>query len=131
MAKQRRTTADDVAILNPDEAEALKKEISFKLRVGKNFWRPLHMRMDYWYSMYLLLDPIQQMKPLGVRRFISNEPHTAVDAAISILTRNDSFWRIEQMDDPTMPREERRTVGKIERTLQGLMLATDEKFTPP
>ncbi len=129
MAKQRRTTTVDEAILSAEEQDALKKEISFKLRVGKNFWRPLHMRMDYWYSMYLLLDPIQQMKPLGVRRFISNEPHTAVDSAISILTRNDSFWRIEQMEDPTMQREERRTVGKIERTLQGLMLATDENFT--
>lgn len=125
----KRTTTIEDAILSDDEAGALKAEIGFKLRVGKNFWRPAHMRMDYWASMYFLLDPIQQVKPLGYRRFISNEPRTSVDAAVSILTRNDSFWRIEQMEDPTIGKEERRTIGKIERLLKGVVDDADELFS--
>lgn len=125
----RRTTSVESAVLDEAAAEALKIEIGLKLRVGKNFWRPLHVRQDYWASMYLLLDPIQQMKPLGYRRFISNEPRTSVDAAVSILTRNDSFWRIEEMDNPQLGKEERRNIGKVERMLDGVVTDADELLT--
>ena len=117
------------ALLSDIEAQSLKEEVGFKLRVGKNYWRPLHLRQDYWATMYLLLDPIQQMKPLGYRRFISNEPRTALDAAVSILTRNESFWRIEEMDNPNNSKEDRRTIGKIERMLQGVINDADLSFT--
>ncbi len=119
----------DEALLGADEAEGLKKVVTNRLRHGKMFWRPLHLRQDLWMSMYLLMDPIQQMKPLGYRRFISNEPRTSVDAAVSILTRNDSFYRIEQNADPLQNPDERRIIGKIERTLDGLVADADELFT--
>jgi hypothetical protein len=128
MAKRRTTTVDD-AVLDDQAAEALRHEIGFKLRVGKNYWRSLHMRMDYWASLYLLLDPIQQMKPLGYRRFISNEPRTAVDAALSILTRNDSFWRIDEMENPQLGADERRNIGRVERMLKGVIDEADTIFT--
>lgn len=124
MAKVR-----DDALLSVEDAEALKKTITQRLRYGKQFWRPLHARMDLWYSMYLLMDPIQQIKPLGYRRYISNEPRTAVDAAVSILTRNDSFYRIEQLEMPGENAEIGRTIGKIERTLDGMISDADELFT--
>lgn len=128
MAKKRTTTVAD-AILDDNAAEALKKEVGFKLKMAKNYWRPLNTRQDYWSSMYLLLDPIQQMKPLGYRRFVSNEPRTSVDSAVSILTRNDSFWRIDQMVDPLIGQDERRSIGRVENLLKGLIEDADESFT--
>jgi hypothetical protein len=128
MAKKRTTTITD-SILPDDQADALKKEIGFKLKMAKNYWRPLNTRQDYWSSMYLLLDPIQQMKPIGYRRFVSNEPRTSVDSAVSILTRNDSFWKIDQMQDPLIGMDERRSIGRIEDVLKGLIEDADESFT--
>ncbi len=74
----------------------MKQRISSLIRMGRDYWRPLHRRMDYWASMYLLFDEIQQSKPAGYRRFISNEPRTAVDSAVAIMTRNNAFWRIDK-----------------------------------
>ncbi len=115
--------------LKPELAEELKNEISWRIRAGKIFWRPLNVRQDYWASMYLLLDPVQQMKPLGYRRFVSNYPRSAVDTAISILTRNDSFWRIEDHDSPQDNQEARLFKGKIERMLGGVINEFDQTFT--
>lgn len=117
------------AMLPPPEAQTLKETVMRRLRYGQQYWKPLHQRMDYWYSMYLLLDAIQQMKPLGYRRFISNEPRTAVDAAINILTRNDAFWRIERSGMHNESLEEIEHISKIERTLQGIIDDADELFT--
>ncbi len=115
--------------LDPTLAEALKNEISWTIRAGKIFWRPLHVRMDYWAEMYLLLDPVQQLKPLGYRRFVSNYPHSAIDAATSILTRNDSFWRIEDHESPEDNPESRQFRGKITRMLNGMITDFDDLFT--
>lgn len=117
------------ALLDDIEQADLRQVVAQRLIQGKQFWRPLHARMDLWMSMYMLMDPIQQMKPLGYRRFISNEPRTAIDAAVSILTRNDSFFRIEQMAMPGENTEVRSTIGKIERTLDGMISDADELFT--
>lgn len=122
-------TALETALLNPDEQNTLKAVVSQRLMQGKQYWRPLHARMDLWMSMYMLMDPIQQMKPLGYRRFISNEPRTAIDSAVSILTRNDSFYRIEQMAMPGENTQVRSTIGKVERTLDGMIADADELFT--
>jgi hypothetical protein len=114
------------ALLTPLEAAAMKERISTLIVFGSLYWRPLHMRMDYWASLYFLLDQIQQMKPLGYRRFISNEPRTAVDTAVSIMTRNDAFWRIDLNQMEAENKEERDKIGKIERTLQGVVIDVDE-----
>lgn len=100
-----------------------------RLRYGKNFWKPAHSRMDYWSMMYFLQDVVQQMKPVGYRRFISNEPHTAVDLAMSILTRNDAFWRIALFEQTSENAEQRRLIGKVERALQGIIYDIDEMFS--
>lgn len=98
-----------------------------RLNWGRLFWKPLHDRMDYGLTMYLLLDPIQQAKPTGYRRFVSNDPRTAVDAAVSILTRNDPFWRIDMPYG--MGQDERERVGMIERGLDGIVDDLDAMFT--
>ncbi len=117
------------ALLTPEQAEQMKQRIAVLIAFGNTYWRPLHARMDYWASMYFLLDQIQQMKPLGYRRFISNEPRTAIDTAVSIMTRNDAFWRIDLNQMEAENKEERDKIGKIERTLQGVIIDIDEMFS--
>lgn len=113
-------------LLTDEEQKELRQEISAFLTFGKQYWWPLHARMDYWMGMYLMLDVVQQMKPYGFRRFISNDGRTAVDRAASILTRNESFWRIDLNQDEVEDPEGRRLIGKIERTLQGMIYDVDE-----
>ena len=129
MAEEELDDVDRDQLLDDGEAEALRQEIGTWLAFGKQYWWPLHARMDFWMSMYLMLDVIQQMKPYGFRRFVSNEPRTAVDRAVSILTRNDSFWRIDLSQDETENPDQRRLIGKIERTLQGIVYDMDELFS--
>ena len=115
--------------LSKVDADKLKATVETRLTYGKRFWGPLHTRMDYWAAMYFLLDVVQQLKPLGYRRFISNDPRTAVDAAVSILTRNEAFWRIPLNEVASENTAERERIGKIERTLQGIVYDMDELFT--
>lgn len=122
-------TIPEEARLNDSEAKALQQEIGTRLHFGKQYWWPLHARMDYWASMYFMLDAIQQMKPLGYRRFISNDPRTAVDAAASIMTRNDPFWRIDLFVSEVENAETRMSIGKCERMLQGIIYDADELFS--
>jgi len=117
------------ALLNKKDSDELRRSITTKLVYGKRFWSPLHVRQDYWAAMYFLLDVIQQYKPIGYRRFISNEPRTALDAAQSILTRNESFWRIPLNEATDENADERRRIGKVERTLQGIIYDVDENFS--
>ncbi len=119
-----------VVIPGSNGDDDLKNMILRRLREGKDVWRPLHTRMDLWSNMYFLLDPIQQMKPIGIaRRFVSNEPRTGPDAAISILTRNPIGWKIDLTNAEDENGEERRTIGRIERTLGGLFWDIDELFS--
>lgn len=115
----------EVAPYGPEPA-GFKSVISQRLNWGRLFWKPLHDRMDYGMVMYLLLDPVQQMKPVGYRRFISNDPRTAIDSAVNILTRNQPFWRIDMAYD--MAQRERESVGKIERGLAGIIDDLDMMF---
>lgn len=96
----------------------------------KTYWRPLNIRQDYWLNMYMLMDAVQQSKALGVqRRFVSNEPRTGVDAAHAILTRNPTPWRIPLRGAEDENQDQRRRVGRIERTLEGLVYDMDELFS--
>lgn len=109
--------------------EDIRTKILTRLQYGKDYWRPLHARMDYWALMYHMQDVIQQMKPVGYRRFVSNEPHTAVDLAASILTRNDAYWRIALFEQANENSEERHLIGKVERTLQGIVYDIDDMLS--
>ncbi len=111
------------------QLDMLKDALLTRQRQLKNYWRPLNLRQDYWLQMYRLMDVLQQSKPLGVaRRFISNEPRTGVDAAWAILTRNPTVWRIPLKGAEDENQEVRRAVGRIERTLEGLVYDLDELF---
>ena len=115
-------------MVNPDDREQadLKAHIASLMFWGRQYWKPLHDRMDYGLTLYLLLDPIQQAKPVGYRRFVSNDPRTAIDTGVNLLTRNYPYWR---GDMPTgMHREERERVGKIEQAMSGLVDAFDYLF---
>ncbi len=111
----------------PIDLVATADMIQQKLTLGQRFWKPLHDRMDLWLNMYLLLDLLQQSKPLGFRRFISNDPRVAIDKAVSILTTNDAFWRIDTPAGQIQP-DEREAIGKIERALAGIVDDIDEQF---
>jgi hypothetical protein len=115
------------AFLSDDAAEDLRRSLDQKLLWGRRFWKPLHDRQDYWLNMYLLLDLMQQSKPLGFRRFVSNDPQTAPDAAISMITRNEAFWRID-MPAGEIGKEERAFIGEVERALGGIVDDVDEMF---
>ncbi len=106
---------------------AIAATVQTKLDLGKRYWKPLHDRQDYWLNMYLLLDLMQQSKPLGFRKFISNDPRVAIDKAVSVLTTNDAYWRI---DTPAgqIQKAEREAIGKIERALVGIIDDVDEQF---
>ena len=114
------------ALLDEKESHELKHLVAQRLQYGKQYWWPLHARMDYWAGMYYMHDLLQQMKPLGYRRFISNSPHTAIDDAVSIMTRNDSFWRSDMTTHETDDAESLRTIGKVERMLQSIFYDADE-----
>lgn len=119
----------DAIIQSPRQLDELKNILLTRQMQLKNYWRPLNLRQDYWLNMYRLLDVLQQQKPLGVaRRFISNEPRTAVDAAWAILTRNPTVWRIPLKGAEDENQDLRRSIGRIERTLEGLVYDMDELF---
>ena len=112
-----------------DRLTDMKNALLTRRQQLNTFWKPLSTRQDYWSNMYFLLDVIQQSKPLGVaRRFVSNEPRTGFDAALAILTRNPTTWRIPLRGAEDENKEERRKVGRIERTLEGLVYDMDELF---
>ena len=49
-------TIPEEALLTDKEAKSLRDEIGTRLHFGKQYWWPLHARMDYWASMYFMLD---------------------------------------------------------------------------
>jgi len=116
-------------LIQPQQLDDLKNKLLTRYRQLTTYWKPLNLRQNYWASMYELQDILQQSKPLGVsRRFISNEPRTAVDAALSIMTRNPTTWRIPLKGAEDENQEMRRRAGRIERTLEGLVYDMDELF---
>lgn len=87
---------------------------------------PLRDRQDFDFSIYLLHDPYQERKPLGMRSYISNEPQTAVDTAHAILTRNPERWQIALEDQEQPDKEYRRLMSKFERLMAGIMADFNE-----
>ncbi len=117
------------AMMEPAQSTELVNTLLGRHVQLKQHWKPLSARQDYWEQMYRLLDVLQQSKPIGIaRRFISNEPRTGVDAALSILTRNPVSWRIPLTNAEDENQEERRKIGRIERTLKGMNYDLDELF---
>lgn len=115
--------------LVPEAKHADVRQVIFnRLNFGIEYWRPHKLRMDYWSLMYLLQDAMQQMKPMNYARYVSNQPRTALDLAHSIMTRNDAFWRIPLFDASDEDAEMRRVIGKVERSLQGMVTDLDESF---
>ncbi len=120
----------NAVIQDQRQLDDLKLRLINRLRSAKQFWKPLNSRQDYWANLYLLQDALQQSKPLGVaRRFVSNEPRTGLDSALSILTRNPVVWRIPFENSEDENSDERRTIGRIERTLDGFGYDLDELFS--
>ena len=117
------TTVDDDPDLN-----RLGAQIGSQFVWRSNRMRPLHERMDYDMAMYLLLDTVQNRKPAGFFRFISNDPQTGVDSAHSILTRNDVYWDIDSMQLPDAQLEEREKIEKVEMALGGIVNDYDKLF---
>lgn len=117
------------ALVQTTDHDKMRQVIQNRLFYGKEYWRPAHVRQDYWSMMYYLQDIIQQMKPPHYRRFISNEPMTAVDLAANILTRNEAYWRIALFEKTDENRDDRVLIGKIERVLQGIIYDVDEMFS--
>ena len=116
------------ALVPEDKHDYIKKLISNRLKFGREYWKPLHVRMDGWALMYFLQDIFQQAKPLGYRRYISNQPRTALDLAHSIMTRNDAFWRIPLFQASGENMDMRRLIGNVERSLQGMIYDIDNMF---
>jgi hypothetical protein len=96
--------------------------------IGKRnrLWRPRHARMDYWLSMYLLYDAWQENKPLGQRRFISNDPQTIVDTCHRVISRFPLQWQIAIDQYSKTGTDEAKLYGDIERALYGFMEDVDE-----
>lgn len=88
--------------------------------------RSRYARMDYWLQMYLLYDWAQDNKPIGERRFISNDPETIVDTVLRILTRFNTRWMIAADETHAVEAEEGRVVEQVERSLYGFSADIDE-----
>ncbi len=92
------------------------------------YWQPWHDRQDEWMAMYQLWDVLQQTKPTGMFRFISNDPQTGPNAAINILTRNHVFWDIDTLAVGDMDAEDRRTAQDVEYAMGGIIDDYDSLF---
>lgn len=89
-------------------------------------WKPRHDRMDKWMQMYLLYDAYQDNKPLGHRRFVSNEPMTIVDTCHRVISRFPIQWQIAIDRYSKTTEDEADKYGDIERALYGFMEDIDE-----
>ena len=124
-----RVNTKAVVPVSPDaELNHLASQIAQQYINRVNFWKPAHDRQDYHMSMYLLADAIQQSKPAGMFRFISNDPQTALNTAHSILTRNQVFWDVDVLSLPDTDKEERDKVSKIEMAVGGIVDDLDTLF---
>lgn len=126
MARSKKSTA--VVVSNDDQQNRLASLITQQYVQRARYWKPMHDRQDYWAAMFHLMDAVQQSKPIGYFKFISNDPHTAVSAAHSMLTRNDVFWDIDALL-PGMGRDERDLVSLVEGALGGIVDDFSSLFT--
>lgn len=103
-------------------------DLRLELQIRERIYKPRWQRMDRWLQMYLLYDYWQENKPLGQRRFISNEPQTIVDTCHRILSRFPIQWQcaIDQYSKTTEPEED--AYGSLERCLYGFMEDIDESL---
>jgi hypothetical protein len=92
----------------------------------ERLWKPRHERMDFWMQVYLLYDAYQENKPLGQRRFISNEPMTIVDTSHRVISRFPIQWQIAIDAQRKDMEDQERLYGDIERALYGFMEDIDE-----
>ena len=102
------------------------EKLAETIKLRERLWKPRHDRMDFWLQAYLLHDIWQDNKPLGERRFISNEPMTIVDTSHRVLTRYPIQWQIaiDQYGEAT--EEDERLYGQIERALYGFIEDIDD-----
>lgn len=89
---------------------------------------PRHARMDFWLGMYLLYDFWQDNKPLGERRFVSNEPMVVIDTSHRIISRYPTKWNIAYDTQDKTDEEEQRVYGDIERALYGFAEDIDDSL---
>lgn len=118
-----------VPVSRNDEFNKLAVKVAQQFVWRSNYRKPAFDRMDYHMAMYQLEDLVQQSKPAGFAKFISNDPMTAVDTAQSILTRNDTFWDSDLLDIPGADVEEREKVSHIEAAMGGIVHDFDMLLT--
>jgi hypothetical protein len=98
----------------------LASQVAAQYVYRTQFWKPAHDRMDFHYAMYLLMDAIQQSKPPGYFRYISNDPQTTANSAHAIMTRNDVFWDSDAIFQD-MKQDERKTAQEVEYAMAGMV----------
>jgi hypothetical protein len=103
-----------------------RNELIKEIQKRERYFRPLHRRMDYWMNMYLLYDAWQDNKPLGERRFISNEPQSIVDTSHRVISRFPIQWWVAIDQYEKTSEDQERLYGDVERALYGFMEDIDE-----
>jgi len=78
--------------------------------------------------MYLLYDYWQDNKPLGERRFVSNEPMVVIDTSHRIISRYPIKWQIAYDTQDKSDDKEQRVYGDIERALYGFAEDIDDSL---
>lgn len=111
-----------------DESNRLATQVANQWLTRQLYWKPWHDRQDQWMAMYQLWDVLQNTKPTGMFRFISNDPQTGPNAAHSILTRNHVFWDMDTLAVGDMDAEDRRTAQDIEYSMGGIVDDYDSLF---
>jgi len=85
-----------------------------------------NLRMDFWHSIYLLIDENQLTKSKGLIRFVSNEPRTALDLAHAVMSRHPFRARIPMTHED---KEERREgIDLLERGIEGAFHDVDRRM---
>jgi hypothetical protein len=94
----------------------LRKEIS-KL---KGFWQPRNTQFKEWYETLQMVD---KLKETGLESFVSNDPRTAFNLALHLLTPQSIQHRIPS--DP-LQMQKLATAGEVERFLGECWYYVDE-----
>ena len=81
-------------VVGKGEKRDLATYVPEQARSRENYYQARNEKMDLWYTMYLLIDEIQNRKPYNVERFSTNLPMSGVDRSVEILTRNPLRWHV-------------------------------------